>query len=189
MDRVPRRVSLRAVALIELLLATSFVALLGLVMFLSTRMSMDSQTKATAVQDVQQSLRLALSRVQEELQGARVLQPEFVEPEEGSEDEEPLSLPNLTYEKVQMLDHQFVLDDSGDPLWLGPFEIQLLEDGTLLTTRENRQLSRLGEEGEISFTRTSARELTVFLRVESNDTRTARSAKREAKLHILLNNN
>lgn len=178
MDCVHRRKCSRAVTLLELILASVFVTLLSVVMFLATQSSMAAQKKAWLTQDSQQAVHLALERLREELRGARVSVPSV-----GAQ------TPNLSYQKVEFRDNQALLDNRGQPSWQGPFELSLNE-GVLTSTRNNIALSRLGDQSLIQFERPEAQRLVVSINVERGSRANGQQSARSAVIHqFFLPNN
>ena len=153
--------------------------MLSIVMFLATRGSLTSQQKAWVSQDAQEATHLAVARLREELQGARVESPGLGE-----------TSPELTYQKVQLLDGQVVIDSSGTPVWQGPFQITSDGQGRVVTSRENRLLSRLGEGSRLEFARPDEHSLRISLESKRGSTETGRQhATAGANLEIVLPNN
>ncbi len=179
MDRVHRRGDRRAVTLLELVLVCVFVSMLSIVMFLATRGSLTSQQKAWVTQDAQEAVHLAVSRLREELQGARVESPGLDETASA-----------LSYQKVQLVDSQVVLDSSGAPVWQGPFQITSDAQGRVVTSRENRLLSRLGDGSHLEFARPSEHSLRISLESRRGSSETGRQqATASANLEIVMPNN
>ena len=82
------------------------------------------------------------------------------------------------------------MDSSGAPVWQGPFQITSDAQGRVVTSRENRLLSRLGEGSNLEFARPNEYSLRISLDSRRGSTETGRQhAKASANLEIVLPNN